>query len=495
MDGRFYYKIKVCCLFCATICSLALAGTDILLPRDRVLCDASPTTNWDLLSAYHSSAIGANDEGFAFPKRTYVNRQWAKSKYLYLESTQYRSAFTILPFIGGGAKREDSLSVSLDALAGVSFAGWIDSLDYSLRAQYSAGFYDEEVPRSAQCAGHAIFWRSINHNDKNISTIAYDLMASFHYDWLQVGFERNSAHWGPGFFNNLALNQHSYPYYLLNFHLTIGPLRVSSLYGNLRVAPWEESNTEFSNRSLFAHRYELLLGNLTLGISETQVIYDNMNAWLFVPVVPLFMEKGNYSKKSNNGAIAFDANYRLLKMLRLYTEFYLDDMESPISLVKNDNIEAKWAWMVGTQFGYTYLGGNKKIEAGSIIEYSRVEPYVYTHFFENTAQMAHAGKPLGNPNGPNSMTICIAGYVFWNEKIFVLLNNEFVWKGLDKGSSLNDESPLLNGMNMKKYFLKENETSYALTLSAKYQLKWFSLEAGFRFFFNEKAFSNVVFLL
>ena len=45
------------------------------------------------------------------------------------------------------------------------------------------------------------------------------------------------------------------------------------------------------------------------------------------------MEKGNYSEDSNNGSLSFDFNYRLYRSLRVYTEFFLDDMESPVSLV------------------------------------------------------------------------------------------------------------------------------------------------------------------
>ena len=106
----FCKKTKRISLFCVTVCSLALARTDLLLPRDLSLCDVSSRTNWNLLSTYHSSTIGSDNAGFSFPQRAYVNRQWAESEYLYLESAQYRSAFSILPFVGIGAKSEDSLS-------------------------------------------------------------------------------------------------------------------------------------------------------------------------------------------------------------------------------------------------------------------------------------------------------------------------------------------------------------------------------------------------
>ncbi len=170
------------------------------------------------------------------------------------------------------------------------------------------------------------------------------------------------------------------------------------------------SRKNTNDRNLYAHRYELNLGNLVLGMSETQILYNENKPWLFVPVVPLFMEKGNFSEDNNNGALAFDANYRLFQFARIYSEFYIDDFESPVSLIKNDNIEAKWAWMAGIQVGKDFYIRNKLIEAGAIAEYARVEPYVYSHFHPNTAQAANLGEPLGAPNGPNSQAIDFALY-------------------------------------------------------------------------------------
>jgi hypothetical protein len=66
------------------------------------------------------------------------------------------------------------------------------------------------------------------------------------------------------------------------------------------------------SRNLYGHRYELNLSNWVLGISELQVLYDNNKPWLFVPIVPLFMEKGNYSENSNNGSLSFDVAYHFV---------------------------------------------------------------------------------------------------------------------------------------------------------------------------------------
>jgi len=489
-----FKRIRTIVLLCVVFDTSALAVEGFPFPKNASPCITTLNVDWSLLKMYHHNTLDSGKAGYSFPNQGYMDRKTIQSERLYLGLERYRTAVSILPFIESDAKRVESQSLQLSAFAGTGIAGWIDSLDYAFRVQYLAEYYEEDALHTLQCVD-GVFWRSVNHEDEVNSAVTYDFMASFHHDWFQAEIGRNSAHWGPGFFNNLTLNQYSNPYSLIAIRLALGPLRVYSLYGNLRVAPWGEANADFSNRSLFAHRYELLLGDLSLGISETQVLYDNMKPWLFVPTVPLFMEKGNYSEKSNNGAIAFDANLRLLKMLRLYSEFYLDDMESPISLVKNDNAEAKWAWMAGSQFGYTGLLDRNVYELGLILEYARVEPYVYTHFYENTAQTAHAGLPLGNPGGPNSMTVDFAGYLFWNNKISFLMDNRFTWKGTDKGSSLDDRSPLLNGMRVKKQFLKESIFSYSLLLAIKYRLDRVAFELGGRLCSDEEIFSNIWILL
>jgi hypothetical protein len=276
-------------------------------------------------------------------------------------------------------------------------------------------------------------------------------------------------HWGPGYYNNLTLNQFALPYNMMSLDLVIGPLRVMSFYGDMRIYNNSMSDGNKDDRNVFGHRYELAIGNATFGISELQVQYDNLKPWLFVPTAPLFMEKGNYSENSNNGSLAFDFNYRLFSMARIYTEFFLDDMESPISLVKNDNIEAKWAWMAGMQAGHDFYFSGHRLEAGTVFEYARVEPYVYSHFVKNTAQIANLGYPLGNPGGPNSRTVDWTLYGRLDGRIFAGLHNRWFWKGTDYGSALNDTTPTHNHMKIHKKFLDGAEMQYSLSPALSYE--------------------------
>ena len=304
---------------------------------------------------------------------------------------------------------------------------------------------------------------------------------------------RDVFHFGPGYYNNLTLNQYALPYNTLSFEFHVGPLSVISLYGDLRIYPNSMSNKNTNDRNLYAHRYELNLGNLVLGMSETQILYNENKPWLFVPIVPLFMEKGNFSEDNNNGALAFDANYRLFNLARIYTEFYIDDFESPISLLKNDNIEAKWAWMAGAQIGKDFDIHGYKLEAGALAEYARVEPYVYSHFHSNTAQAAHLGEPLGNPNGPNSQTIDFALYGRFAKRINVNLRNTWLWKGTDYGSAVNDTTPTSNHYKLPKKFLDGAKMKYSLSPAISYDGDYFFYMLELTLFNDEKIYTRLGF--
>lgn len=371
---------------------------------------------------------------------------------------------------------------------GLYLRGFIDSVDFVLDARIYSEGHSSKHPKS--------FDREFMENQKEgdnagveySSYARYRTHFAFNYDWLRLDFGRDVMHWGPGYYNNLTLNQFSLPYNMLSLDLMIGPLRVMSFYADLRIFNNSMSMSNKDNtRNLFGHRYELAVGNLTIGMSELQVLYDNMKPWLFIPTAPLFMEKGNYSENSNNGTLSFDINYRLFNTVRLYTEFFLDDMESPISLIKNDNAEAKWAWMAGFQAGHDFYYKGHKIEAGTIFEYARVEPYVYTHFQKNSAQIAHLGYPLGNQGGPNSRTIDWNIFARLDSHIFASIRQTWFWKGTDYGSAVNDTTPS-NHLHTHKKFLSGAKLRYSLTPAISYEGRRFSFMGELTLIDDRKAY-------
>ncbi|MCF0222808.1 MAG: hypothetical protein HUK20_00925 [Fibrobacter sp.] len=386
----------------------------------------------------------------------------------------------------GGKALGDTIWPGIDG--GIYLRGFADSVDFVLDARIYDEGHSADYPKSFD--GEFIEFQK----DENNSGLEYTSYARYrthfaiNYDWLRLDFARDVMHWGPGYYNNLTLNQFALPYNMISLDMQFGPLRVLSFYADMRIYNSMSMKNKDETRNLFGHRYELAVGNATFGISELQMLYDNLKPWLFVPTSPLFMEKGNYSENSNNGALAMDFNYRLFQSLRVYTEFFLDDMESPVSLVKNDNIEAKWAWMAGLQGAHDFEWGGHLVEAGTIAEYARIEPYVYSHFIKNTAQLAHLGRPIGNQMGPNSQTIDWTVYGRFDHHIFASLRNTWSWKGTDFGSAVNDTTPGANHMKIHKDFLKGAKMKYSLTPTLSYEGQYVSFMGELTLIDDEKVY-------
>lgn len=386
----------------------------------------------------------------------------------------------------GGEALGDTIWPSIDG--GIYLRGYADSVDFVLDARIYDEGHSADWPKSFD--GEFLeFQKEENNSGLEYTSYArYRTHFAFNYDWFRLDLGRDVMHWGPGYYNNLTLNQFALPYNMLTMDMTFGPLRVVSFYADLRIYSSMSMKNKDESRNLFGHRYELAIGNGTFGISELQMLYDNMKPWLFVPTAPLFMEKGNYSEDSNNGALSFDFNYRLFNAVRVYTEFFLDDMESPVSLVKNDNIEAKWAWMAGLHGAHDFFFKGHRLETGTIAEYARIEPYVYSHFHKNTAQMAHLGRPIGNQNGPNSQTVDWTLYGRLDQRIFAAVRNTWYWKGTDYGSALNDTTPRVDHMKIHKKFLDGAKMEYSLTPSLSYEGERVSFMGELTLFNDEKVY-------
>lgn len=398
----------------------------------------------------------------------------------YINDTDHRGLRT------GSKTTGDTIWPGIDG--GIYLRGFVDSVDFVLDARIYSEGHSASWPRSFDREFLEVQTEEKKSGADYTSYARYRTHFAFNYDWLRLDFGRDVMHWGPGYYNNLSLNQFAIPYNMMSLDLMIGPLRVMSFYADLRIYSSMDPRNKDSTRNIFGHRYELAVGNATFGISELTILHDDMKPWLFVPTAPLFMEKGNYAESSNNGSISFDFNYRLFNSVRFYTEFFLDDMDSPISLIRNDNIEAKWAWMAGFQAGHDFYVKGHKLEAGTIFEYARVEPYVYTHFKKNTAQVAHLGYPLGNQGGPNSRTIDWNLFARLDGHIFASVRQTWFWKGTDYGSSVNDTTPSSDHMLKHKSFLKGAKLKYSLTPAISYDGQRFSFMGELTLINDRKAY-------
>ncbi|WP_298768329.1 hypothetical protein [uncultured Fibrobacter sp.] len=445
-----------------------------------------------MLMEYHAQTVGEGRQFFTYPRRNYnfikdFHKTDSRALIYYSDSIgsgteAHRFAIAASPLLGldyrGGEALGDTIWPGIDG--GLFLRGYVDSVDFDLDARIYAENHSASKPQSYD---GEIFDEQNEKNNSGADYVSYSRYRAhlgFNYAFVRLQLARDVLHWGPGYYNNLALNQFALPYNMLILDFTFGPMRIFSAYADLRVSRWGWSPENLNDRNMYAHRYELSLAgsNLTIGMSEIQILYNDNKPWLFMPVVPLFMEKGNYSELSNNGSLSFDVNYQLFNTVRLYGEFFLDDMESPVALYENKYSNNRWAAMLGMHVAHNFTIGKRIIKTGSVFEIARVEPYTYCHFDTAKAQMSHLGIPIGNPNGPNSLSADWTLYANisieeW-QSIYVGIHNNWLWKGTDFGSDIENSYPSLSEKPRRKRFIHDAPMHYNATPSVSYHGRFVS---------------------
>jgi hypothetical protein len=289
---------------------------------------------------------------------------------------------------------------------------------------------------------------------------------------------RDALHWGPGLHHNLTFHQDAVPFNQLRYAATLGPLSVTSLFGELNIGDnlaYDEDNLR--ERNLYAHRYELRLGgDVVLGLSEQLILFEMSRPFLFTPIFPLFIAKTLMHESSNNGNIAFDAAWRLRGRLLVYGEFLLDDLESPSSLLARDYAQNKWGAMAGAH----WAGVRGNLGYGAVAEAARLEPWVYAHFRPGTSQSANLGHPLGNPLGPNAQALTLKAYARHSRQARAYyggLRADLVWKGRGPGSSLEDPAPA-DAREPKRFLWGVGSPDLVLGPEISYRGPWYAVSAG-----------------
>lgn len=136
-----------------------------------------------------------------------------------------------------------------------------------------------------------------------------------------------------------------------------------------------------------------------------RVRFEQEREWEWAYMIPLvpFKFVEHYVGDKDNAVLSFDMNLFWPVNFRWYLEFFLDDILSPAKIF-SDDWGNKWALTVGAQ----YFGSLFNRDFSFSAEYSRVEPWVYTHFYGASHQYTHFGQCLGSPLGPNSQAIVLS---------------------------------------------------------------------------------------
>ncbi|MBO7130886.1 MAG: hypothetical protein J6V65_01920, partial [Fibrobacterales bacterium] len=195
---------------------------------------------------------------------------------------------------------EDDVAEAFDVGAAVS--GRKGAVSFWLDARVFSEIHSEEHPPSWD--GEFVE-RQERGDDSRVDYVSYArYRGSFSVDlsWGRLAWRRDAPHWGPAYFHALVFNRDAAPFDHFLYEGELGPLRVVSMVGDLTIDGWGRWRKNRDTRTVYAHRYELSLHpSFTLGASEQLILYEDQALWAAIPVVPLFMAKGQIDEDDNNG--------------------------------------------------------------------------------------------------------------------------------------------------------------------------------------------------
>lgn len=184
---------------------------------------------------------------------------------------------------------------------------------------------------------------------------------------------------------------------------------------------------------------EVIINGSTAEKAQTDSLkneyYGEERGWEWVYMIPFvpYVFAEHYIGDRDNAVLSFDLSVSFPQNFFWYIEFFLDDIDSPLS-VFGDDFGNKWALTAGTQFFGTLLERDITVT----FEYSRIEPWVYTHFYGGSHRYTHYGQSLGSPMGPNSDALILMGEYAVGPRNTLGISLRNTRKGTDRGSSVRD---------------------------------------------------------
>lgn len=233
--------------------------------------------------------------------------------------------------------------------------------------------------------------------------------------WFQLEFGRDQIKWGPGRHGSLMISKENPLFEMLKLKFKFSRFQFTSFHGSL--------HSGIGAKYLAGHRLELKAFPWLYISGSEAVIYGNRNVELSYlnPLMPYHVAEHHLGDKDNN-SMAFDMTCFPLKNHKFYFELFLDDFttaENPFTYYGN-----KFAFLLG----YRWISPFGLTDADINWEYTRIEPYVYTHKDSiNTFQ--NYDKSIGHWLGPNSDDLFIELRYLFNRDLKLSLSAERIRHG------------------------------------------------------------------
>lgn len=206
--------------------------------------------------------------------------------------------------------------------------------------------------------------------------------------WFSLKLGRDRIKWGPGYRGGLTLSQNNPLFDMILLQTRFNRFNFQYFHGFL--------NSPFEQKYLIGHRVELKAADwLYLAGTET-LIYGNRGIEMqyLNPLMPYHVAEHHLGDKDNN-MMSFEISAFPKKNQKYYAELLLDDFSS----------SENWLKYIGNKFGILvggYWAAPLGLQNADLrFEYTRIEPFVYTHYDSVNIYMNY-DQSIGYWAGPNS---------------------------------------------------------------------------------------------
>ncbi len=295
------------------------------------------------------------------------------------------------------------------------------------------------------------------------------VMVEFPFLNFGIGKIRQTIGYG---INQLILSDYGPEFEKIFLNLNYKAFSIEFLHGWLQNSRFHKSIPEIPK--FFAHHRLSFspINNLKLGVGES-IIYSRTSPELaYLNPLNFYKSIEHQLQDKDNALLYFDFEFLIKRNVRLYSTFLIDDID--FAKIGKNWYGNKTAFSIGSNFYYPI----PEIPIHLQIEYSRIEPYTYTHRFNNISYTS-LDLPLATEQPPNSFRVSFKLdyetspnfninllYSFTKHGSNYFYNNKFVNVGgdINSGFDANNDSELLH------FLAGKTETIHDFELNIVYEI-------------------------
>lgn len=229
-------------------------------------------------------------------------------------------------------------------------------------------------------------------NDQGTGGFDFDeaqVQIGFHWSRAELFFEKLRTRWGYGESSSVVLSEKapSYPQVRLVVNIA-SKLRLTSLHAALysnvidSLASYSDPNSGsfrkvFRKKYLAAHVLEYAPSEgLNLALGESVMYSDRFEPMYLLPLL-FYRSAEHQNRDTDNAQLFLGIRYSILNSARLYGTLFIDDLN--VDKMFSEKSTSIIAWTIGGRFIDVW-----KRNLDVTLEYTRLNPWVYTHKFAAT---------------------------------------------------------------------------------------------------------------